>query len=258
MLSGQIKEVEKHFQSIPPVPLTPRKTSFTYSGSELDALAEARNYYRWVLRHFEPYLGPDTIEVGAGIGTFTEFLLGSPRVSRLTAIEPAANTFPRLAERFAGEPRVEARKGYLSAHRDSLAGDAVVAVNVMEHVSDDEAFVRDAFASVKPGGHLLLFVPALPAIFGTLDVAFEHHRRYTSGTLRRVIEGGGWKPVRISYMNLPGVAAWFTAGRILRKTSIAARDAKAYDRLVVPWLSRLESIIEPPVGSNLLAVARRD
>lgn len=239
------------------MPLTPHKTNFAYSGSELDALAEARNYYAWVLKQFEPYLGPHTIEVGAGIGTFSEFLLRSPAVSKLTAIEPAANTFPHLEQRFAGEPRVEARKGYLSAHRGSLAGDAIVAVNVMEHVSDDEAFARDALASVRPGGHLLLFVPALPAIFGTLDVAFEHHRRYTRRTLSKVIENGGWKMVRISYMNMPGIAAWFTAGRILRKTTIAARDARAYDRFVVPWLSRLESIVEPPIGSNLLAIARR-
>jgi hypothetical protein len=130
-------------------------------------------------------------------------------------------------------------------------------VNVLEHVPDDGGFLRDAFASVKQGGHLLLFVPALPAIFGTLDVAFEHHRRYTRGTLRTVIEGAGWKSLRISYMNMPGIAAWFTAGRILRKTSIAAGDAKAYDKLVVPWLSRLESIIEPPIGANLLAVATK-
>jgi hypothetical protein len=58
-------------------------------------------------------------------------------------------------------------------------------------------------------------------------------------------------------MNFPGIAAWFIAGRVLRRTNIAARDAKTYDSLVVPWLSRLESVIEPPIGSNLIAIARR-
>jgi SAM-dependent methyltransferase len=239
------------------MPLTPSKSHFEYSGSELDSLAEAKNYYAWVMRQFEPYAGPKMIEIGAGIGTFSEFILGTRGVEHLTAIEPATNTLPHLQKRFENNSRVEVRSGYLSAHADSLHGDAIVAVNVMEHVPDDAQFCRDAFASVRSGGHLLLFVPALPAIFGTLDVAFEHHRRYTRATLRKVIEGAGWKPVRISYMNLPGIAAWFTAGRILRKTSIAARDAKAYDRLVVPWLSRLESIVEPPIGSNLIGIAAK-
>lgn len=234
-----------------------RPASFNYSGSELDSLAEAKNYYAWVLRQFENYVGPVMVEVGAGIGTFSEFVLSIPRVEKLIAIEPAENTFPHLEARFRDNPRVEVRKGYLSDHRDSISADALVAVNVLEHVPDDAAFARDAFAAVKPGGHLLLFVPALPGIFGTLDVAFEHHRRYTRATLRNVITSAGWKPLRISYMNMPGIAAWFTAGRILRKTTIAARDAKTYDRLVVPWLSRLESMIEPPIGANLLAVARK-
>lgn len=233
------------------------QTSFNYSGQELDALAEARHYYAWVLRQFEPYIGPQMIEVGAGIGTFSEFILSVPRVEKLVAIEPAANTLPHLEKRFASTPRVEVRAGYLSDNLEGLHGNALVAVNVMEHVPDDNQFLRDAFTAIRPGGHLLLFVPALPAIFGTLDVAFEHHRRYTRTSLRAVIEGAGWKPVRISYMNLPGIAAWFFAGRVLRKTSIATKDAKTYDRLVVPWLSRLESMVEPPIGSNLVAIARK-
>jgi len=67
----------------------------------------------------------------------------------------------------------------------------------------------------------------------------------------------GWKPRRIAYMNFPGIAAWFMAGRVLKKTSIAPSDAKAYDRLVVPWISRLEQIVPPPIGSNIIAIARR-
>jgi SAM-dependent methyltransferase len=233
------------------------QTDFKYSGSELDSLAEAKNYYAWVLRQFENYVGPTVVEIGAGIGTFSEFVLGIPRVEKLIAIEPADNTYPYLEARFRDNPRVDVRKGYLADHRDSIMADALVAVNVLEHVPDDAEFVRDAFTAVRQGGHLLLFVPALPAIFGTLDVAFEHHRRYTRATLRDVIVRAGWKPMRISYMNMPGIAAWFTAGRILRKTTIAARDARTYDTLVVPWLSRLESIIEPPIGANLLAVAEK-
>ena len=68
------------------MPLTPTGTRFQYSGSELDSLAEAKNYYAWVMKQFEPYLGPTVIEVGAGIGTFSEYLLGSPKVQRLITV----------------------------------------------------------------------------------------------------------------------------------------------------------------------------
>jgi SAM-dependent methyltransferase len=239
------------------MPLTPSGNRFQYSGSELDSLAEAKNYYAWVLRQFEPYLGPTVIEVGAGIGTFSEYLVGSSKVQRLIAVEPAMNTLPHLRERFKTDTRVQVLSGYLSDHYTTLAANAVAAVNVLEHVEDDMAFLSEARMAVVPGGHLLLFVPAIPAIYGSLDKVFEHFRRYTKPSLRKVIEGAGWKPRRIAYMNFPGIAAWFMAGRILRKTSIAPADAKAYDRLVVPWVSRLEQLVPPPIGSNIIAIATR-
>lgn len=232
-------------------------TDFKYSGTELDSLAEAKNYYAWVLKQFEPFLGPTVIEAGAGIGTFSEFLLSSPKVQKLVAIEPAANTYPELEKKFAANQHVETLRGYLSDHYTTLSANAVVAVNVLEHIEDHEGFLREAKASVVTGGSLLLFVPAIPAIYGSLDKAFEHYRRYTRRTLRDVIQKSGWQPRRISYMNLPGIAAWFMAGRILKKTSVAPADAKAYDRLVVPWLSRLESVVRPPIGSNLVAIATK-
>ncbi|HKY98846.1 MAG TPA: class I SAM-dependent methyltransferase [Gemmatimonadaceae bacterium] len=232
-------------------------TDFQYSGNELDSLAEARNYYSWVLRQFEPYLGPEVIEAGAGIGTFSEFLLSSSKVKHLTAIEPASNTYPHLEARFRGNPGVTTRKGYLSEFYKDLKADAIVAVNVLEHIEDHELFLKEAHSAINPGGALLLFVPALPAIFGTLDKAFEHYRRYTRRSLREVIAAAGWSPKRVSYMNFPGIAAWFMAGRVMKKTSIAVNEAKTYDRLVVPILSRVETMIEPPIGSNLVAIATK-
>ena len=237
--------------------LTPAGNRFQYSGSELDSLAEAKNYYAWVLKQFEPYLGPTVIEVGAGIGTFSEYLLSSPKVEKLIAVEPALNTLPHLQQRFKDNRRVEVLPGYLSDHYQGLSANAVAAVNVLEHVEDDAAFLKEAHDAIVPGGHLLLFVPALPAIYGSLDKVFEHFRRYTKPTLRKVIEGAGWQPKRIVYMNFPGIAAWFMAGRVLKKTSIAPSDAKAYDRLIVPWISRLEQFVPPPIGSNIIAIATR-
>jgi SAM-dependent methyltransferase len=230
---------------------------FQYSGSELDALAEAKNYYAWVMKQFDPFLGPTVIEAGAGIGTFSEFLISNPKVQKLFAIEPASNTYPLLEERFKKDDRVETRRGFLTDHYKTLSANAVVAVNVLEHVENHEEFLTEAREAVVPGGALLLFVPALPGIYGSLDKAFEHHRRYTRRTLRDVIEKAGWKPRRISYMNMPGIAAWFMAGRVMKKTNIAPAETRAYDRLVVQILSKVESLIEAPIGSNLVAISTR-
>ncbi|MGH7480937.1 MAG: class I SAM-dependent methyltransferase [Longimicrobiales bacterium] len=234
---------------------------FAYSGNELDALADARNYYRWLIGRFEPHLGPRVIEVGAGIGTFAEWILGTGRVEALTLIEPAANNYPRLARRFAADPRVRAVRGFLEEQVQEQEGeqgqDALVAVNVLEHVEDDVAFLDAAWRALRPGGALLIFVPAGPRIFGTLDRALEHHRRYDRKTLRRRLETAGFRIETLRYANSVGVLAWFLTGRVLRRTTLDAAIVKLYDRLVVPWLLAFENRVAPPLGQSLLAVARR-
>lgn len=232
-------------------------SEFNYSGSELDSLVEAKNYYSWVMRQFEPHMGPTVVEVGAGIGTFSDYILRSPKVKELIAIEPGANTFPHLQRHFDGDSRVTGINGYLIDHYESVKANAAVAVNVLEHIEDDKAFLEEARGAVVTGGSLCLFTPALPAIFGTLDTVFEHYRRYTRSSLWQVIEAAGWKVERVTYMNFPGIAAWILAGRILRKKNIAASDARTYDRFVVPLVSRLETLVPPPIGSNLLAIAKK-
>jgi len=230
---------------------------FTYSGEELDSLGEARNYYGWISARFAPWLGARMVEAGAGIGTFTAYLLAARADGHVTAVEPAANNFPRLAQRWAGDPRVAAVQGYLDDSLPAASADAVVAVNVMEHVDDDAAFLRAAARVLVPGGHLCLFVPALPALYGSLDEAFEHYRRYTRRELLEKLKAAGLEPVETRYMNVTGIAAWWLWSKVLRRRTITAADARTYDRWVVPVVRALEDRIDPPVGNALLAVARK-
>jgi len=231
------------------------RTSFSYSGTELDALAEAKNYYHWILTYFEPYVGGKVVEVGAGVGTFSRFLLESPRVTELTAMEPADNLFPLLERRFAGERRVRTVKGYLEAFVDTLAADSVVLINVLEHIGDDAEFLRQAYKVLSPAGTILVFTPALPVLYGSLDRSFEHHRRYTKAGLAQRLHEVGFRLLCLRYFNLPGVATWFLAGRLLRKNTLRSSDVRFYDRWVVPWESKIERKWEPPFGQSLLAVA---
>jgi SAM-dependent methyltransferase len=231
--------------------------AFTYSGDELDALAGARNYYDWIADSFAPHLGSRIVEAGAGIGTFTEYLLARRPGARVTVIEPAENNFPHLERRFAGNAAVTPVRGYLDDTFTPAAADSVVAVNVMEHVPDDAAFLRAATRALVPGGHVLLFVPALPALFGSLDRAFEHYRRYTRSGIERSLVHNGFEIEKLDYLNLLGVAAWFVSGRVLHRTTLGRKQVRFYDRWVIPVLRRIESVIPIPIGQSLLVIGRK-
>ncbi len=228
---------------------------FVYAGTELEAMACAPNYYRAIYSWFEPYLGSRVIEVGAGVGTFAEHLASNPAVESLTLLEPAENNFPELRRRFAGDPRVVPIHGFLEDIESQLSADTLVIVNVLEHVDRDIEFLRSARRVLEPGGRLLIFVPALQGIFGSLDEAFDHYRRYSREQLSAKLREAGFNIRLIRYANLPGALSWYIVGRVLRRRTLSARDVRLYDRWVIPWVVRMERLWSPPFGQSLLVIA---
>lgn len=231
--------------------------NFHYSGTELDSLVEARNYYRALLNFFRPYVGARVVEVGAGIGTFSSYLLNLGTVRELTALEPAENLFPLLERRFAGDARVRCIKRCLQADLAADNIDTLVSVNVLEHIKDDREFLRSAEHILAPGGTILLFTPALAALYGSLDRQFGHHRRYSKLGLAEGLRAAGFVIESLRYFDFPGLLGWFVAAKVLNRESLRPSDVRNYDRFVFSWAARLEHWCEPPVGKNLLAIARK-
>lgn len=232
-------------------------SDFAYSGTELEAVAEARNYYDWIIDSFASRIGARTVEAGAGIGTVSELILNRGRPEELLLIEPDAQNAEALEKRFQNDDRVQVRHGYLEDVAPSLQVNSVIAVNVLEHVERDSEFLAAARQALAPGGYVLLLVPALPAIFGSLDRAFDHYRRYTKSGLSRQLTTAGLEIESLYYLNMLGVAAWFASGRILRRTTLGRGQVRFYDKYVIPALRVIETRFHPPIGQSILAIARK-
>ena len=230
---------------------------FSYSGTELDAVSEATNYYRWIIDSFAGSFGKRIVEAGAGIGTVSDLVLKHASPERLLLIEPAGNNIPPLHQRFDADARVRIHHGYLEDVASPNSADTVIAVNVLEHVERDAEFLSAAYKTLVPGGVLLLLVPGVPAIYGSLDRAFDHYRRYTRHGLRGSLSIAGFEIETLHYLNMIGVVAWFVSGRIMHRTTLGRRQVRFYDRWVIPWLRRIESHFHPRIGQSLLAIARK-
>jgi SAM-dependent methyltransferase len=140
---------------------------------------------------------------------------------------------------------------------DGAPYDAALLVNVLEHVEDDVRMLRQLLDLLRPRGALLLFVPALPFLYGALDSRVAHFRRYTRAGLADVVAQAGFKLELLKYFDVFGVVPWLIVGRLLRRAKHSERAAQIYDRLVVPVGRLLESQFPPPLGKNLVAIARR-
>ena len=229
---------------------------YVYSGEELDVFALATRWKAYWSERIRSYIGQQVLEVGAGTGSIAECYLD--RVESALLVEVAHNLCETLRARFGARRGVSVHEGTIesvSAAPESF--DAAVLVNVLEHIPDDAGALGALHRLVRPGGALLVFVPALQAIYGTLDARVGHVRRYERRALESLVRASGFEVETLRWFDVVGVAPWFVAGRVVRQRDFSRAQGLIYDRLVVPWLSRVESRIEPPFGKNLLCVARR-
>jgi SAM-dependent methyltransferase len=226
-----------------------------YSGTELDALSRAVNYHRWIVEQFRPYLGETVAEVGAGIGSVSRLLLEGP-VKRLFAFEPSANMFPYLADELCNEPRAAAINDLFSPGHTQDGVDSVVYINVLEHIEDDLAELKNAHAALRPRGHLMVFVPALAWLYSDFDRHVGHFRRYTKRRLRELAETAGFEVAVARYFDMVGILPWYVSF-VLLKSRPNAGSVTLYDKIVVPPMRLVERLVSPPLGKNVLLIARK-
>jgi SAM-dependent methyltransferase len=214
--------------------------------------ADAPRYNRWLTARIAPWVGRRVLEIGAGIGNMAEFFLDR---ERLVLAEPEASYRERLAARFAGQANVSVVPVRLPVLDPRLAGerfDTIICLNVLEHVEADAAALAAMRGIVAPGGRIVLLVPALRFLYGSLDSALGHYRRYTADELRARVRAAGLRLVHLEYFNLGGVPGWWLTGRVLRRTIIPRGSLRLYDALVP--LFRLERWLPWRLGQSLIAV----
>src|SRR5262249_47930540 len=132
--------------------------------------------------------------------------------------------------------------------------DTVVCANVLEHIDQDVQALRTLHRLLAPGGRVVLVVPALRPLYGSIDQAIGHYRPYSADEIGQKLAAAGLDVEHVHYFNLLGVPGWFLNARLLRRRSVPGFQARVNDWLVP--LLRLERHVSLPLGMSLLAVGR--
>lgn len=220
----------------------------------LEDLGDAVNYRRWLCDLALPWLGDDPLEVGSGLGLYASEWRTSA-AARLTVSEADPGRLQALRKRFADDAGVGVRELVVPVTVTSSYS-SVVAFNVLEHIEDDREALLGFARLLRPGGRVVLVVPAFPSVMSEFDRAIGHHRRYRAASLRTVVESAGFHVEVLHYVNCIGLLGWYVAMTLLRGRPRAGLLLTLFDGGVVPWLRRLEQRWPPPFGQSLLVVAR--
>jgi len=225
---------------------------------DLRQMARARHYQRWQFQMVARFLTGDVLEVGGGIGNFTPHIATVART--VTSLEPNEYCFHQLSEKIATIKNASAHRVTVESLRRVLPADkkfdAVVLMNVLEHIRDDRAVLANLRQYLAPGGRIVVLVPACQWAFGPTDTRLGHYRRYTKKYTRQLLAGLQLELASLRYYNFMGIWGWWWNAKCGRRENQSDAQIRFFDGWIVPVLSRLEKFVAPPVGQSLLFVTR--
>lgn len=226
-----------------------------YTVRDQKRMEHARRYFEWQFAMAAEHLGPRVLEVGCGLGNFTRHLLGRDCI---VGIDSEVRCIQNHRERFAGRPEVVSLRmdvlspDFLTLRRYEPA--SIACLNVLEHVRNDRLALEHMHAVLPSGGAAVLIVPAFEALRGPIDERVGHYRRYSKRSLVQAAGDAGFRPRVLRYINSVGFLGWWFNARVLGRTEQSTAQIRIFDSIVVPVLSRVERVIEPPAGQSIFAV----
>ncbi len=227
-----------------------------YGGQILHRLERAQRFNAWMADAVRPWVGSRVLEIGAGIGNITQFLI--PR-DLYVASDVNSNYLHYLGNLAAGKPYLAVAAVDLedasSFRGQTQRFDTVICLNVLEHVSDPVAALANVNSALVPGGRLVIYVPRGPRLYSALDRALGHRCRYRRSELEAELAQAGFAVERISTFNRAAAPSWWWNGKVLRKRTFSRWQLKIFD-LLVPFLRVFDRFF-PWKGLGLLAVATK-
>lgn len=226
--------------------------------ARLETLSTADRFNDEVWRRVQSFVGTDILEVGMGIGIFTERLLTRGKVF---GVEIVPEFVAEARRRLGARPGLECLVADVGGAElpDSLRGrafDTIVCMNVLEHIDNDRGTLKRFLSMLRPGGKLVLVVPAHRWLFNPLDSHDGHFRRYERAELSEKLKTAGFSVIHESTFNLFGIAGWFLNGTILRRKDLPSGQMGLFNK-AAPLLFWLENLVGPPIGLSLLAVGTK-
>lgn len=218
--------------------------------STLDAIASADRFNRWMYQTIAPFCEGHILEIGGGIGTISQQVLADKK--KLTITELRNEYCQLLRTRIQHLPFQPEDIICLDIVDDQFDQkyaslfeqfDTVFALNVVEHIVNHQQAIDNCKKLLKPGGRLIILVPAFQFLFNSFDRALGHHRRYNIKSLSLLFNHSDMPVIHRKYFNFAGTLGWWFSGNVLRKKIVPEGQMNLYNMLVpvfkiADWLFR--------------------
>jgi len=221
----------------------------------------ANNYLDFLFSLVAPFQHGEVLEIGSGRGNLTEMALKhkSSHIKSISCIEPdpiCVSRLRKMSENYGTKTRII--DGFFpDAIPDSRDFDLIYSFNVFEHIRDDQDAIITAYNLLKKNGILLAYVPAFPILYGSMDRALNHYRRYSKQDIKEKFIKSGLTITKLRYFNFIGFFGWLVNNRIFKIKEQKTSQVRLFDTLL-PLQIKIEKKIEPFFGQNILIIGTKE
>jgi SAM-dependent methyltransferase len=214
-----------------------------------------------ILRRFLSHgvSGP-LLDLGSGPATNQSLL--TPLASTVVTLDASAHALRWCRHEKYGRPVAGDAQRLPFADRSFAV---VAALDILEHLDDDRTAVAELQRVLRPGGWVLVAVPAFPSLWGWQDEVSGHRRRYAPAAIERLLNEAGLAPVKTTCINLLLALPILVARTALRRSG---RTARSENTLTPRWMDRLLYAVfvseaplaarwRLPYGTSVVCLARR-
>jgi len=212
---------------------------------------KANKYNEWIIEQVKPFLaGIKVLEIGCGLGNITKLLKNDFDMTGVDIRQDYVDYIENILH-------VRTKCCDLSKNPHfNEEFDAAFSLNVLEHIENHKQMLLNTNKALKPGGNLVILVPAFNWLYGTFDKAIFHKRRYTRKSLKNILELAGFKVNKTFYFNAFGIPGWFLCNRILKKKDLPEGQLNLFNTLV-PLFKILDKPFHPFFGISVIAYAKK-
>lgn len=238
---------------------------FDYKGIDkegmetLMTIAKADKFNAWMYESIQPHCSGEILEIGSGIGNISYFFLSNG--ANITLSDLRENYFDVLKNNFNSYPNL---KGIMildlvDGEFDVRFGhlfntfDTIFALNVVEHIEDDNQAIINCKKMLKKGGKLVILVPAYNFLYNRFDKELGHYRRYTLTALKKKFVNTGFEVKAGRYFNFIGIFGWFVSGKIMKNKVIPSQQMSLFNKLV-PVFKFADSLLFKKSGLSVIVV----
>ena len=228
---------------------------------------ELSNYRKYQFDLIGKHIGKNILEVGSGDRSFTNQIVKNVTgIERIVSIEPSRVLMETYKDKYKLPDYVSLSDDNLFDLKPDSYGlfDTIIFIHVLEHVERDREALIHMHQLLKPGGKILVEVPAMQSLFSVHDKMLGHYRRYNKTNFRAMVDSNLYKINDLWYQDAIGMIGsfiFFKLKKIELKSDqgvdLVKNQGKMYDKYLIPFEKFYEKFIRLPFGLSITGILEK-